>query len=126
MTARATMTAAKMMVRVSDRQSPIVSPHTHWLPLEMSQMASVAIAASRMSASVNSYRRGDCAGWAEPLAAACCRCGTRAMRPIRNANTPMMAKTIIASTKIVDRCSKDGQTLPLNRLHSRRSNVRSA
>ena len=25
------MTAAKMIVRVSDRQSPMVSPQTHWL-----------------------------------------------------------------------------------------------
>jgi hypothetical protein len=33
------------------------------------------------------------------------------IRPIRNASTPMITKTIIASTKIVALCSKDGLDL---------------
>ena len=66
------MTAAKMIARVSERQSPMVSPHAHCVPVEISQMANAAIAASRINASVNSYQRGDCAGWPEPFAAACC------------------------------------------------------
>ena len=47
-TARATMTAAKAVARLSERQSSIVSPQTQWVPLEMSQMAKAAIAASRI------------------------------------------------------------------------------
>src|SRR5580704_11541766 len=35
------------------------------------------------------------------------------IRPIRNASTPMITKTIIASTKIVALCSKDGLDLSL-------------
>ena len=100
------MIVAKTIARVSDRQSPIVSPHTHRLPLDTSQMANAAIAASKTSANANSYHRGDCVRSAAPAAAACCRFGTRTMRAIRNARTPMTAKTIIASTKIVARCSK--------------------
>ena len=39
MTPRATITAAKMIARVSERQSSNVSPHAHCRPLEISQMS---------------------------------------------------------------------------------------
>ena len=63
-----------------------------------------------MIASVNSYHRGDGDGCPAALTPACCRCGARTKRPIKNASTPMTAMTIIASTKMVLRCSKDGLT----------------
>src|SRR6516164_6432868 len=99
-----------MIVRSSERQSSIVSPQTQCVPLEISQMAKAAMAASKISASANSYQRGDCSAWPAPLADACWRCGARTINPIRNASTPM---TTIASTKMIPLCSKDYPTFPL-------------
>ena len=107
MTPRATITAAKMIARVSERQSSNVSPHAHCRPLEISQMANAAIAARSSKASVNSYHRGDCTGAPAAPPAACGVCAERTSHAIRKASTPIMATTTMASTKIVALCSKD-------------------
>ena len=104
------MIAAKMIVRVSVCQFSMLSPQTQGLPVEMIQIANAAMAPSRMIASANSYHRGDCAGWPWALTPACCRWGTSTNNPIKKANTPITAMTIIASTKMVPRCSKDRLT----------------
>ncbi len=104
------MTAAKMIARVSERQSPMVSPHTHGLPVEISQMANAAIAASSISASVNSYQRGDCAGWAAPLAAACCRLRRAHQQPDQERQDADDGDDEHRLDEIVALCSKDGLT----------------